>query len=50
MRLFRGGVSMRAIGRRMGVGRKAVRTALVNAGLIVDSTSGVCLSDSSDPI
>ena len=50
VRLFRGGVSVRAIGRRMGVGRKAVRTALVNAGLIVDSTNGVCLSDSSDPI
>ena len=39
VRLFRGGVSMRAIGRRMGVGRKAVRTALVEAGLIVDDSS-----------
>ena len=50
VRLFRGGVSMRAIGRRMGVGRKAVRTALVNAGLIVDSANSACLSDSPDPI
>ena len=29
---------MRAIGRRMGVDRKAVRAALVEAGLIVDAT------------
>jgi DNA-binding CsgD family transcriptional regulator len=50
VRLFRGGVSMREIGRRMGVGRKTVRTALVNAGLIVDSTNSACLSDSPDPI
>lgn len=29
VRLFRAGVSMRAISRRLGVGRKAVRTVLV---------------------
>lgn len=33
VRLFRGGVSIRAISNRMGVGRKAIRTALVDAGL-----------------
>lgn len=38
VRLARAGVSMRAIGRRMGVDRKAVRAALVEAGLIVDGT------------
>jgi hypothetical protein len=32
---------MRAIGRRMGVDRKAVRAALVEAGLILDDTSGI---------
>jgi predicted DNA-binding protein (UPF0251 family) len=36
VRLARAGVSMRAIGRRMGADRKAVRAALVEAGLIVD--------------
>ncbi|RRD51558.1 hypothetical protein EII35_01280 [Arachnia propionica] len=36
VRLARAGVSMRAIGRRLGVDRKAVRAALVEAGLIVD--------------
>ena len=40
---------MRAIGRRMGVDRKAVRAVLVEAGLIVDDT-GSRLSDSPDPI
>lgn len=39
LRLTRAGVSMRAIGRRMGVDRKAVRAALVEAGLIVDEAS-----------
>lgn len=43
VRLARAGVSMRAIGRRMGVDRKAVRAALVDAGLIaeraIDGTS-----------
>lgn len=39
VRLTRAGVSMRAIGRRMGVDRKAVRAALVEAGLIVDEAS-----------
>ncbi len=39
VRLARAGVSMRAIGRRMGVDRKAVRAALVEAGLIVDDAS-----------
>lgn len=38
VRLARAGVSMRAIGRRMGVDRKAVRAVLVKAGLIVDGT------------
>lgn len=33
------GVSMRAIGRRMGVHRTAVRAALVEAGLIMDDAS-----------
>ena len=36
VRLARAGISMRAIGRRMGVDRKAVRAALVEAGLIAD--------------
>ena len=36
VRLARAGVSMRAISRRMGVDRKSVRLALVEAGLIVD--------------
>ncbi|AGJ77173.1 hypothetical protein B6N38_05940 [Cutibacterium avidum] len=36
VRLSRGGMSMRAIGRRMGVDRKAVRVALVEAGVITD--------------
>ncbi|WP_405218267.1 hypothetical protein [Agrococcus sp. Ld7] len=39
VRLTRAGVSMRAIGRRMGVNRKAVRAALVEAGLIMDDAS-----------
>ncbi|MPM30449.1 hypothetical protein SDC9_76999 [bioreactor metagenome] len=39
VRLARAGVSMRAIGRRMGVDRKAVRAALVESGLIVDEAS-----------
>ena len=39
VRLARAGVSMRAIGRRMGVGRKAVRVSLVEAGLIADDPS-----------
>lgn len=34
VRLARAGVSMRAISRRMGVDRKTVRVALVEAGLI----------------
>jgi len=36
VRLFRGGVSMRAIARRLGVGRKAVRACLVEAGVVSD--------------
>ena len=39
VRLARAGVSMRAIARRMGVDRKAVRVALVEAGLIVNEDS-----------
>lgn len=39
LRLARAGVSMGAIGRRMGVDRKAVRAALVEAGLIVEDAS-----------
>lgn len=39
VRLARSGVSMRAISRRMGVDRKGVRLALVEAGLIVDEAS-----------
>lgn len=39
MRLARAGVAMRVIGRRMGVDRKAVRAALVEAGLIVGDTN-----------
>ena len=39
VRLARAGVSMRAIGRRMGVDRKAVRVSLVEAGLIADDPS-----------
>ncbi|MDI9627845.1 MAG: hypothetical protein QM286_04780 [Acidobacteriota bacterium] len=40
VRLARAGVSMRAISRRMGVDRKAVRVALVEAGLVVDGWVG----------
>ena len=39
VRLRRAGVSMRAIGRRMGVDRKVVRAALVEAGLVADDGS-----------
>ncbi len=39
VRLGRAGVSTRAIGRRMGVDRKVVRAALVEAGLIEDDGS-----------
>ncbi len=39
VRLARAGVSMRATGRRMGVDRKAVRAALVEAGVIADDGS-----------
>ena len=39
VRLARAGVSMRAIARRMGVDRKAVRAALVEGGLIVNEDS-----------
>ena len=39
VRLARAGVSMRAIARRMGVDRKAVRAALVEAGVIVDDAN-----------
>ena len=39
VRLARAGVSMRAISRRMGVDRKGVRLALVEARLIVDEVS-----------
>lgn len=35
VRLYRDGVSMRAIARRMGVGRKVVRTAVLRAGVVV---------------
>lgn len=40
-RLARAGVSMRAIACRMSVDRKAVRAALVEAGVIVDDASDV---------
>jgi len=33
VRMFRGGVSVRAISTRMGVGRRAIRTDLVKAGV-----------------
>lgn len=36
VRLSRGGMSMRAIGRQMGVDGKAVRVALVDAGVIAE--------------
>ena len=39
VRLARAGVSMRAIARRMGVDRKAVRAALVEAGVIMDDAN-----------
>ena len=39
VRLARAGVSMRASARRMGVDRKAVRAALVEAGVIVDDAN-----------
>lgn len=35
--LSRGGMSMRAIGRQMGVDRKAVRVALVGAGVVSEA-------------
>ncbi len=50
VRLARAGISMRAIGRRMGVDRKAVRTALVEAGLIMDCTNGARRSGMPTPI
>ena len=40
VRLARAGVSMRAISRRMGVDRKAVRTALVEVGIIAANLDG----------
>lgn len=39
VRLARACVSIRAIGRRMGVDREVVRAALVEAGIIVDEAS-----------
>lgn len=39
VRLFRAGVSMRAISRQLGVGRKSVRSCLVDAGVIVLAVS-----------
>ncbi|MFT3832548.1 MAG: hypothetical protein QM711_04400 [Micropruina sp.] len=39
VRLARAGVSMRAISRRMGVDRKAIRVALVEAGLLPASAA-----------
>lgn len=47
--LARAGVSMRAIARRIGVDRKAVRAALVEAGVIVDGTDDSRLTDSQGP-
>lgn len=41
VRLARAGVSMRAISRRMGVDRKGVRLALVEAGVIADESRAV---------
>lgn len=49
VRLARAGVSMRAIARRMGVDRKAVRVALVEGGLIVDGTDDSPLTDPGGP-
>ena len=39
VRLFRAGLSMRAISRRLGVGRKSVRVCLVEAGLVAADPS-----------
>lgn len=39
VRLSREGMSMRAIGRRMGVDRKAIRAALVEAGIVLDEAA-----------
>jgi transposase-like protein len=39
VRLAREGMSMRVIGRQMGVGREAVRAALVQAGAIEPARS-----------
>lgn len=36
VRLYRGGASMREIARRMGVGRKTLRSALVRAAIVVE--------------
>lgn len=49
VRLARAGVSMRAIARRVGVDRKCVRLALVEAGVSVDGTNGARLPDPPDP-
>ncbi|GAA2524220.1 hypothetical protein FB389_2039 [Rarobacter incanus] len=53
VRLARAGVSVRAISRRMGVDRKGVRLALVEAGLIMDDmppqVQRTCDKSSSDP-
>ncbi|WP_187346941.1 helix-turn-helix domain-containing protein [Saccharomonospora sp. CUA-673] len=39
VRLFRAGVSMRSISRRLGVGRQSVRVCLVEAGLVAAAPS-----------
>lgn len=49
VRLARAGVSMRAITRRTGVDRN-MRAALAEAGLIVDSTDNLPLTDPAGPV
>jgi DNA invertase Pin-like site-specific DNA recombinase len=55
VRLFRAGVSMRAISRRLGVGRKPVRACLVDVGLMADEptaskTAGHVAGPGSEPV
>lgn len=40
VRLYRAGLSLRAIGQRLGVGRKTVRAVVISAGVAIRSRRG----------